>query len=320
MFTIILLALISYTIYRLYQHFFPTPNINPNGKYVLISGCDSGFGHGFAIELDKQGFNVLAGVFTENSVTSLKNELSPRAIVFHLDITKQQDIDAAFDLVKEKTNTLHALVNNAGISMGANIDWTSMELLRKVMDVNFFGHVTMNKKFLPLLIAKRDSRVVNICSMCGFIGIPGSAAYCASKYALESFSDCLRREMFPWGLRVSIIEPGTMRTSMIEGIEQTVRSIWLESPIEIRERWGEEFFNNSLQLIINSPFVKYSESPEKVIRVLKHAIMSTTPQIRYRPGWQSSLFFYPLSLLPVWLVDKIFSLATTVHPAGLKYQ
>jgi hypothetical protein len=126
--------------------------------------------------------------------------------------------------------------------------------------------------------------------------------------------------MFPWGLRVSIIEPGTMRTSMIEGIEQTVRSIWLESPIEIRERWGEEFFNNSLQLIINSPFVKYSESPEKVIRVLKHAIMSTTPQIRYRPGWQSSLFFYPLSLLPVWLVDKIFSLATTVHPAGLKYQ
>jgi hypothetical protein len=107
---------------------------------------------------------------------------------------------------------------------------------------------------------------------------------------------------------------------MTEGVEHIIRNIWLESPIEARERWGEEFFNNSLKLTLYSPFVRYAENPEKVVRVIEHAIMSTTPQIRYRPGWQSKLFFFPLSLLPVWLVDKMLSLASSVHPAGVKYQ
>ena len=89
--------------------------------------------------------------------------------------------------------------------------------MRKVMDVNFFGHVAMTKKFLPLLVAKRDSRVVNICSVAGYLTKPGMSSYSASKYALESFSDCLRREMAVWGLRVSIIEPGFMRTAIVEG-------------------------------------------------------------------------------------------------------
>ncbi|CAF1405125.1 unnamed protein product [Rotaria magnacalcarata] len=88
--------IILYVSYRLYQHFYPTPNISPNGKYILISGCDTGFGHGLAIEIDKQGFNVLAGVFSPENISSLQKELSSRATVFRLDITKQEDIDTTF--------------------------------------------------------------------------------------------------------------------------------------------------------------------------------------------------------------------------------
>ncbi|CAF2075837.1 unnamed protein product [Rotaria magnacalcarata] len=178
--------IIIYVSYRLYQHFYPTPNISPNGKYTLISGCDTGLGHGSAIELDKQGFNVLTGVFSLDNISSLQKELSSRATVLRLDITKQEDIDTAFELVKEKTQVLHGLVNNAGISISGYVDWMSKESLHKVMDVNFFGHVAMTKKFLPLLIAKRDSRVVNICSAAGYIATPAMSAYSASKYALES--------------------------------------------------------------------------------------------------------------------------------------
>ncbi|CAF5141022.1 unnamed protein product, partial [Rotaria sp. Silwood1] len=198
---IIGLIIIFYVTYRLYEHFFPAPDINSKGKYVLISGCDTGFGHGLALELDKQGFNVLAGVYLPENVDSLKTKLSSKATVFRLDITKQQDINDAFELVKEKTNVLHALVNNAGIGAGGFIDWITLESMHKIMNVNFFGHVAMTKKFLPLLIAKRDCRVINICSVMGFITPPCMSAYCASKYAFESFSDCLRREMTPWGLR-----------------------------------------------------------------------------------------------------------------------
>ncbi|CAF4564649.1 unnamed protein product, partial [Rotaria magnacalcarata] len=125
-------------------------------------------------------------------------KLSSRATVFRLDITKEEDIEAAFQLVKQKTQVLHALVNNAGIVTSGYIDWIQVDTVRQLMNVNFFGHVTMTKRFLPLLIAKRDSRVINVSSICGFISLPGSTAYCASKCALESFCDCLRREMKPW--------------------------------------------------------------------------------------------------------------------------
>ncbi|CAF1007230.1 unnamed protein product [Rotaria sordida] len=315
--------IILYIFYRLYQHFFPTPNINPNGKYVLISGCDSGFGHGLAIELDKQGFNVLAGVFVSDNVISLKEKLSSRATVFRLDITKQEDIDVAFELVNEKTKVLHALVNNAGIGIGGYIDWTKLEFMHKIMNVNFFGHVAMTKKFLPLLIVKRDSRIVNISSVMGLISPPGMSAYCASKYAIESFSDCLRREMSPWNLRVSIIEPGWLRTPIIEGQERAVRDLWNGLSANVRNRWGDDFFNDLVEKsIIKSPFINNAENPIKVVRALQHAVMNTKPHIRYHPDWQAKLFFYPISMLPAWLVDFLMLklVSTSILPAGVNKQ
>jgi NAD(P)-dependent dehydrogenase (short-subunit alcohol dehydrogenase family) len=316
---LIITAIIIYISYRLYQHFSPTPDINPTGKYVLISGCDTGFGNGLAIELDKQGFNVLAGVYLQDNVVTLKNKLSPNATVFHLDITKQEDIDAAYDLIKEKIKVLHALVNNAGIGASGNIDWTSMELMRKVMDVNFFGHVAMTKKFLPLLIAKRDSRVVNMCSSTGYLTFPNTSAYSASKHAFEAFSDCLRREMAPWGLRISIIEPGTLRTSMTEGYADRWQNVWDELPIDIQERWGIDFLNNVVTEGISSPFIKHADDPYKAVRAIQHAIINRNPRIRYRPGWQGRLFFI-LYCFPTWLLDKILAKAMCFIPAAIRNQ
>ena len=312
-----------YISYRLYQYFFPTPNINPNGKYVLISGCDTGFGHELAIDLDQQGFNVLAGVFVLNNVTVLKNKLSSKATVFHLDITKQEDIDATFDLVKEKTNVLHALVNNAGIGLSGYIDWTTLAFMNKIMDVNFFGHVAMTKRFLPLLITKRDCRVVNITSVMGLISLPGISAYSASKFAFESFSDCLRREMLPWGLRVSIIEPGWLRTPIIKGHDRAVRDLWNGLPPDVRERWGDDFLNDLIEkVIIKSPFINNAEDPMKVVLALRHAVMNTRPCIRYLPDWQAKLLFYPASMLPAWLLDLLITklASSSIPPAGIKNQ
>ncbi|CAF0961828.1 unnamed protein product [Rotaria sordida] len=300
------IALILYVAYRLYQHLFPPPNINPHGKYVLISGCDSGFGHGLAIELDKQGFNVLATVLFPDSEERLTGQLSSRATVFCLDITQQEDIETAYEIVKKKTNTLHALVNNAGITKTGFIDWTSCDFIRETMDVNFFGHIQMTKTFLPLLISRRGSRVVNICSVAGYMATSGLSAYACSKFALEAFSDCLRREMYQWHLHVSVIEPGFMRTPIIDEYELDCRNLWAELPEDIRNRWGENFFHGFIAKIQKNPFRSNAENPQKVIKAIRHAVMNTAPHIRYRPGWQSSLFFFPLSMLPAWLADFFF--------------
>lgn len=322
MFYIVALIAILYVSYRLYQTFFPAPNIDPHGKYVLISGCDSGFGRQLAIKLDDQGFHVFAGLYNYAEKDSLIQQLSSRATVFPLDVTRQEDIDTAYDLVRQKTNTLHALVNNAGIIISGYIDWVSVESMRNLMDVNFFGHVAMTKKFLPLLISKRDSRVVNICSIAGFIAGPATSAYSASKYALESFSDCLRREMFPWGLRVSIIEPGIMRTPIIEKHDQSLRNSRTRLADDIRERWGDAFLQEQLKKTQTNILLKYAENPVKVVRALQHAVVSTAPYIRYRPGWQSSFIFFPLSMIPTWLTDLFFlkTRGIPVPPLGIEKQ
>ena len=317
MFVIIGVIFVLYVLRRLYHQLFPSSDIDPCGKFVLISGCDTGFGHGLAIELDKQGFNVLAGIYNTDNQISLADCLSSRATVFRLDITRQGDIDATYEIVKHKTSTLHALVNNAGIIMPGFIDWVSMESIRTTMDVNFFGHVAMTKKFLPLLIAKQDSRVVNVCSMSGFVTLRATMSYSASKYAMESFSDCLRREMSPWGLRVSIIEPGAMRTPLCEGQNRLLSNLWIGLSSDVRERWGEDFAQNELEQLSDA-LSKYPDSPQKVVQVLRHAVMSTVPRIRYRPGWMSNIFFF-LSMLPAWMIDRSM-VVNSVLPAHVSKQ
>jgi len=315
-------VLLLFVGYELYRYFFPAPNIDPRGKYVLISGCDTGFGNALALELDKQGFNVFAGVYSADSKDSLRNQLSSRATIFSLDIARQQDIDSAYKMIKEKTNTLHALVNNAGIATGGHIDWITVESMRQVMDINFFGHVEMTKTFLPLLITKRDSRVVNITSVSGFLAAPSCSAYCASKYALESFSDCLRREMSVWGLHVSIVEPGVMRTPILRKHGQAGRQVRAQLSADVKERWGDEFFEYRFEKAKPNYLVKLAEDPIKVVRVLQHAVMSTAPCIRYRPGWQAKLVWFPLSIIPAWLADFYFEKmgGSPILPIGVNKQ
>ena len=319
---VIIFLLVLFISYRLYQHFYPPPNVNPDGKYVLITGCDTGFGRILAIELDQQNFHVLAAVYNEENRALLQSTLSSRATVFCLDVTQPTQIDEAYKLVKEKTNTLHALVNNAGIDQDGLIDWITLDFMRKMMEVNFFGHVVMTKTFLPLLISKRGSRVVNLCSVAGYLVAPSMSAYCATKFAFEAFSDCLRREMHPWKLHVSIIEPSYMRTPIIEGHVQTMRRMWDNLSVEVKDRWGEKYFENLMNQRSNNILIRFAEDPIKVVRALQHAVISTAPNIRYRPGWQSSLLLFPLSMLPAWLTDLALNIVKRpyVTPAGVSKQ
>ncbi|UJR29507.1 hypothetical protein I4U23_010724 [Adineta vaga] len=317
---IFIIIITFYSIYRLYQYIFHSRNIDPQNKFVLISGCDTGVGHLLAIELDKKGFHVLAGVFLQDNVNLLKEKLSPRAIIFHLDITKQEDIDYVYDLIRERTNTLHAIVNNAGIMTHGCIDWTSMDMMRQIMNVNFFGHVMMTKKFLPLLITKRYSRVVNVVSAAGFFAFPNTSAYSASKYAMKSFSDCLRREMSSWNLYVSTIEPGALKTPMMENYEQTWRNVWNELSIDVQQRWGINYLEKNITKALRSPFMTNADNPLTVVRAIEHAIVNIKPSIHYRPGWQGKLIFFALYLLPTWISDKIIENVWNFIPDGVRYQ
>jgi NAD(P)-dependent dehydrogenase (short-subunit alcohol dehydrogenase family) len=163
----------------------------------------------------------------------------------------------------------------------AYIDWMTIELIRQSMNVNFFGHVAMTKTFLLLLISKCDSRVINVSSITGFISFVNSSAYSVANYAPESFFDCLPRETAPWGWRVSIIEPGGMRTPFLDGHETLIRNNWKELPSNIQQRWGEHFSNKLIKQLVDNPFVNKTEDPLKVVRAIQYAVMNRNPKIRY---------------------------------------
>ncbi|CAF4805582.1 unnamed protein product, partial [Rotaria sp. Silwood2] len=130
------------------------------------------------------------------------------------------------------------------------------------------------------------------------------------------------REMAVWGLRVSIIEPGFMRTAIVEGHDESLRTLWDGLDDDVKDRWGEQFLDKQVQSIKNDIFMKNAENPAKVVQALKHAVMNTTPRIRYRPGWQSSCIMFPLSRCPAWLTDYLMIRPSLkgVPPAGTHKQ
>jgi len=186
--------------------------INPIEQVVVITGCDSGFGEMAAVQLAKLKFHVIAGCLTTKGCDNLKGKV---ALALQCDVTKDENI-AQF--VAEtgaycKTNgcKVWAVVNNAGIGPGGCMDWYSMAMYRRLLEVNLFGLIAVTKAFLPLLKRNPGARYINLSSLAGIVGGSKMSAYCASKHAVEGFAKCLRVEMQPWGLHMVNINPGFMK-------------------------------------------------------------------------------------------------------------
>jgi NAD(P)-dependent dehydrogenase (short-subunit alcohol dehydrogenase family) len=148
-------------------------------------------------------WKVYAGCVTAKGVSELKGRSSvlSRIVPVMMDVTNGRDVAAVVEAIA-KDGGLFALVNNAGIGQGAVVDWMSMEGYRAIMEVNFFGLVSVTKACLPLLKASKG-RIVNVTSIAGiFPGAPQMSAYSASKHAAEAFSSSLRYEMMGWGVKV----------------------------------------------------------------------------------------------------------------------
>lgn len=186
--------------------------INPRSLVVVITGCDSGFGKMSAVRLSGLGFNVVAGCLTQEGAERVRGEVA-RAVL--CDITKEEDVDKLIketnSLVASLNGHLWAVVNNAGIASSGPLDWVTLTNYRRIMEVNFFGHVSVTKAMLPLLKKCEGSRVINLSSMAGLTAGTNLSAYSASKHAMEGFMKSTVSELRPWKIYVCNINPAFMR-------------------------------------------------------------------------------------------------------------
>ena len=181
-----------------------------NNKIAIITGASSGIGKAIAIELANRGATVVLGARREDKlkdVVELIEQNRGTAFAFAVDVTNEKDCEKLINTTLERFGRIDTLICNAGISMRANFEDVEINVLQRLMDVNFWGAVYCTKYALPYLLASKGN-LVGVSSIAGVHGLPGRTGYSASKYALTGFLDTIRIENLKKNLHVMVAIPG----------------------------------------------------------------------------------------------------------------
>ena len=197
-------------------------------KKVLITGSSSGFGYLTTLTLARKGYKVWATMrdsYGKNSekrkeFEALAKDENLDIIVAELDVTSEVSVRELTTRVIQEDRSLDVLVNNAGVMYVGITEAYSLEQVQEQFDTNFFGVVRTTKAFLPLIKKSSDGTIINISSLAGRLVFPYFGVYCASKFALEAYTESLRYELKPLNVDVSIVEPGPFPTSLLNSLHK----------------------------------------------------------------------------------------------------
>ncbi|MCJ2133418.1 oxidoreductase [Methylobacterium sp. J-026] len=186
-----------------------TQNTNP---VWFITGCSTGFGRDLAKLVIARGWRAVVTARDQAKVADLAQGAEARVLALSLDVTAPDQIAEALRAATETFGRIDVLVNNAGYGYQSSIEEGEEDKIRAQFDANVFGLFALTRAVLPVMRAQRSGRILNVTSVAGFVGFPGSGYYAATKHAVEGFSDALAAETGPLGIHVTCIEPGPFRT------------------------------------------------------------------------------------------------------------
>ena len=273
---------------------------------VLVTGASSGIGRATATVLALAGWRVFAGVRDLNVGTELaRSDASAGSIeAVRLDVTDEGSIAAAKDGIAERLggDRLSGLVNNAGVGFGGPLEFVRLDDLREQLEVNVIGQVAVTQSMLPLLREGRG-RIVLISSDNGRWAPPFMGPYVASKFALEGIGDALRLELRRSGISVSIVEPGSIKTSIWDkGLDQLDD---LDLPPGSMSIYGDVagVLRQGLE-----QGEKNAIPPERVAEAIQDALTAKRPRARYRVGRDAKAMIALRSVLPDRVFDSLVHL------------
>jgi NAD(P)-dependent dehydrogenase (short-subunit alcohol dehydrogenase family) len=269
-----------------------------SNKAVLITGCSTGIGRATAERLAKKGRTVYATARKLDSISDLE-EAGCRTLA--LDVTDEESMRSAVAAVEEAEGAVGALVNNAGYSQSGAVESLDLEDLRRQFETNVFGLVRMCQLVLPGMRRQGYGRIVNLSSIGGKVVFPGGGAYHGTKHAVEGFSDALRFEVANFGVAVSVIEPGLIRT---EFANTAVASMG-ES-----EDGPYADFNAAVGATTAGAYEGFlgkffGGGPDRVARAIEKAITSGHPRTRYRVTPSAWFMLTQRKLVPDVVWDRI---------------
>jgi NAD(P)-dependent dehydrogenase (short-subunit alcohol dehydrogenase family) len=257
-----------------------------NEKVALVTGASSGFGQLTATMLAESGYRVFGTSRKEHSASSSVSMLT-------LDVKSNESVESCIKQLLDQTNRIDLLINNAGQIHASMIEETSLEQAKDVLETNLWGVVRVTNAVLPTMRQQRSGRIINMSSLGGLIGAPGQGYYCASKFALEGYSEALSVELDPFNIKVSLIEPGYFKTNFNHSMMQNAQTY--SDYDNVRE---------VIQSSINQAIAQ-GENPEKVARLIVCIAQNRAPQLRYRVGNDAQWLPRLRAILP----DRLFRLA-----------
>ena len=312
---VVLVAIALWFVLRVIDALRSRSHLDMAGRWIVVTGCDSGLGRGVVEKLVASKARVIACCLTqEGADAALATGVASAPC---LDLTDESAVATLVDdIQRESGGQLWGLVHSAGIVMPGFIDYQPMDFYRRTMDVNFFAPVALTRKLLPMLRAS-SGRVVLVSSVDGIVSLPGNAPYDASKFALEGYADALRTEQSFWGVSVSVVNPATMRTPMAGSFFESHRLAWDEMAQQEpdgawREAWPEQWLDR--YIAVNAPQIKrIAQDPAHAINDIAHAVTALRPRLRYLSGTLAKTLFYALWVGPESWAMK-FKVATIQPP------
>lgn len=266
---------------------------------VLITGTSTGFGYLTTELLAARGWRVFATMRDLKRKDSLERALkaaglSERVSFVQLDVTDRASIEGAVKSVLAETgNTLDAVVHNAGIAIAGVLEDLPNAEIRRVMETNFFGVLTLTRALLPTFRAQGHGRIVLVSSQAALAGQPGNSMYCASKWALEGWAESLAYEVDPFGIDVVVIEPGPYRTEIWNS------SKWIMPQDSAYLGWLKR-----LRQGVDRHQSQTSRDPKEVAVTIVKALEARRPRFRYRVGPFAKLDYFLRGKMPTKLIRR----------------
>jgi NAD(P)-dependent dehydrogenase (short-subunit alcohol dehydrogenase family) len=238
-------------------------------RVALITGCSSGIGRDLAQRMTSAGYTVVATARRVETLDGLD-----AALALPLDVTSEDSARAAAADVLARFGRIDVLVNNAGFAEQSAIEELSDDALSAMFEVNVFGAARMLRAVAPTMRKQGFGKIVNISSLAGRLSMPVNGGYSATKFAVEALSDAARQELAPFGVRVIVVEPGSISTGFADAMMDRSQKTLADSTSPYRELYAR---NRAL----NSQVRESDAGPEAVSRVVLKALATSRPKARY---------------------------------------
>ena len=251
-------------------------------KVAIVTGTSSGIGFETAVALAKEGYHTFATMRDTSKGAELEDVIKKDNLsieIIKLDVDDEKAIQSVIDQIIQKAGRVDDLVNNAGYGQFGCTEDVTVEEFRKQFETNFFSIVKLIQGVSPIMRKQNSGVIVNISSVVGRMGLPGSPAYISTKFALEGLTECLRYELGQFGVKLTLIEPGVIKTNFFDSMKVP------QTNADPKYKQMTDFMLSGLKMM-----VQMGTAPAQVAQTIIKAINDKEIQPRYVVGTDAAMF------------------------------